>query len=414
MTPVRNDPAFDIGAVVKRNTILLGAAQAASSGMLQLQAAVASLTLVTVVKFDNLLGLGPAIALTAGALTALPAGRLMDRVGRIPVLAGGAVLGLLGCALAAAGSRYSLAPLVVLALVGVGASAGVSLLTRAAAADMYPPQRRARGISLVLVGSVFGAVLGPFVFSPLVRGRALDAEALAILWLAAAGFTLVSLILLLLVRPDPRTIAGWIQPDPTPTNDRVATPLPVLLSRPGVVPSIVAAQASFGVMVGLMTLTGPMVVDHHNHAGSVVFPIIGAHLFGMYALVLVVGSLIDRIGRLRALASGLFLMAVSALSLVWIKSVPAIAASLFVLGLGWNLSFVAATAELADRSGAAERGRMLGFNDLLSGMTGAVLAISGGAVLQTLGVTALAVGATFLVIGPGIWILTRNRVAEAI
>jgi MFS family permease len=380
--------------------------------MLQLQAAVASITLVTVVRFEHLLGLGPAIALASGAAAALPAGRMMDRVGRIPVLAGGQVVGILGCGIVAAGCLYSLAPAVVLGLVAVGAASGVALLARTAAADMYPPERRARGIAIVLFGSVFGAVAGPFVFSSLVRGQELDGSALAALWLAAGAFVVVALVLVLAVRPDPRTLAAMIQPAGTGPPAGGSAPLLELLGRPGVVPALVAAQASFGVMVGIMTLTGSVVVDHHHHTGAVVFPIIGAHLFGMYALVLVIGDLIDRIGRTRALAGGLFLMGASAVSLAWIESVPAIAVSLFILGLGWNLSFVAATAELADRTGAYERGRMLGFNDLLSGATGALLALSGGAVLESLGVTALAVGGTALVLGPGLWILRRPAPSE--
>src|SRR3712207_7618301 len=48
---------------------------------------------------------------------------------------------------------------------------GVALLARTAAGDMYPPERRARGIALVLFGAVFGAILGPLVFSPLLSGR---------------------------------------------------------------------------------------------------------------------------------------------------------------------------------------------------------------------------------------------------
>ena len=55
------------------------------------------------------------------------------------------------------------------------------------------------------------------------------------------------------------------------------------------IPALLAAQASFAVMVALMTLTGAVVVDHHDHEGHNVFPIIGAHVIGMYALVIVVG-----------------------------------------------------------------------------------------------------------------------------
>jgi MFS family permease len=378
--------------------------------MLQLSAAVASLTLVLVLDVQGLLGLGPAIVLASGALAALPAGRAMDRLGRVPVLAGGYATGAAGCGLAALGSAVESAPLVLLGLIGVGAASGVALLARTAAGDMYPPERRARGVALVLFGAVFGAILGPAVFSPLLAGRDLDGDSLAPLWLAAGAFMVVGLALVSSVRPDPRRIAALlahdVHDDATP-----AAPLGELLRRPGVVPALLAAQASFAVMVAVMTLTGAVVVDHHGHAGHNVFPIIGAHVVGMYALVIVVGDVIDRIGRTPSLAGGLLIMAVSVISLLWIESVPATAVALFGLGLGWNFSFVAATAELADRTRASERGRLLGFNDLLSGGTGAALALIGGVGLDVIGVGALAVGGAVLVVAPAVWILRDARPA---
>src|ERR1700750_3175205 len=93
---------------IGRNTALLSAALAANSAMLQLSAAVASLTLVLVIGVEGLLGLGLAIVLASGALAALPAGRLMDRIGRVPVLAGGFATGAVGAALAAVGSHTGL------------------------------------------------------------------------------------------------------------------------------------------------------------------------------------------------------------------------------------------------------------------------------------------------------------------
>jgi MFS family permease len=393
---------------IRRNTGLLAAALAMSSAMLQLSAAVASLTLVSVLDIEGLLGLGPAIVLAAGALAALPAGRTMDRAGRVPVLAAGFCAGAVGCALAGLGSARSSAPLVLAGLLCVGAASATALLARTAAGDMYPPARRARGIGLVLFGAVFGAVLGPAVFSPLLAGRDLGGDALGGLWLAGAGFMLVGLVLVLLVRPDPKTIATLISPG-EPVQTRAAAPLRELLGRPGVVPALLAAQASFGVMVGIMTLTGAVVVDHHHHAADNVFPIIGAHVIGMYALVIVIGDLIDRIGRTPALAGGLLLMALSTVSLLWVEGIAVIGGALFGLGLGWNLSFVAATAELADCTQPWERGKLLGFNDLLSGLTGAALALLGGLALTALGVAALAVGGTALVVAPALWILRQGR-----
>ena len=400
-------PKLPIG----RNTALLSAALAANSATLQLSAAVATITFALVVDIEGLLGLGPALVLATGAFAALPAGRAMDRFGRIPVLALGFGLGVAGGLLTALGSALDSPAAVVPGLLCVGAAGGISLLARTAAGDMYPPARRARGIALVLFGAVFGAILGPAVFSPLLSGRDLDGDALAVPWVAAAGFMFVGLLLVLLVRPDPKRIAELISPvaaEPGALRP-VAAPLRELLQRPGVIPSLLAAVASFSVMAGVMTLTGYVVVEEHGHAGHTVFPIIGAHVLGMYALVLVVGDVIDRIGRPPALAGGLSLMAVSVISLLWITGVPATAVALFGLGLGWNLSFVAATAQLADCTAPHERGKLLGFNDLLSGLTGAGLALLGGYALTALGVTALALGGTALVLLPALWITRFGR-----
>jgi MFS family permease len=394
---------------IARNTALLSASLAANSGMLQLQAAVASLTLVQVLGIEGLLGLGPAIVLASGALTAPFAGRAMDRVGRVPVLAVGFVIGATGGVLAAIGCAGDLPVLVLAGFVLIGMASGTALLARTAAGDMYPPEHRAHGIALVLFGAVFGAILGPAVFSPLLAGRDLDGDALAPLWLAGSGFMLVALVLVLLVRPDPKRIAELLHTGEPPADTHV--PLRQIIGRPGVIPALLAAQASFGVMVGVMTLTGSVVVDHQHHAAHNVFPIIGAHVIGMYALVLVVGRIIDRIGRQVALSGGLVVMALSVISLLWIDSVPATAVALFGLGLGWNFSFVAATAELADSTLPSERGRLIGFNDLLSGLTGAGLALLGGVALEALGVAALALGAAALVSGPALWLARRPRIS---
>ena len=398
---------------IRRNTILLASTMAVFSAVVQLVAAVSSLTFVLVTGIEGLLGLGPAIFLTASALTALPAGRAMDRVGRKPVIALGFLMAALGCFLTALATQIGSAVAVIAGFALMGAAGAIALLIRTAAGDMYPPERRARGISLVLFGSVFGAILGPAVFSPLFAGKDLEADALTVPWLAAGGMALVALAISAAVRPDPKVIAEQIGAATAQAPPAPAAPLSEILRRPGVIPAMVAALASFSVMVSVMNLTGYMVVNHHHHAQSDVFPIIGAHVLGMYALVLVVGSLIDRVGRMPSLAAGLAVMGVSCIGLLWVETVIGTAVLLFGLGLGWNLSFVAATAELADRTAPAERGKLLGLNDQLAALLGASLALLGGAALEGLGVAALAIGATVLVTAPIAWLLTRRRQAAA-
>ena len=375
------------------------------SAVLQLVAAVSSLTFVLVTGVEGLLGLGPAIFLTSGALAAVPAGRAMDRVGRLPVIGSGFLMAAAGCGLTALATGIGSTPLVILGFALTGAASGIALLIRTAAGDMYPPERRAQGISYVLFGAVFGAILGPAVFGPLFAGRELEADALTVPWLAAGGISLLALGLVGLVRPDPKRIAELIAGEQPGAPQPPAAPLREIITRPGVRPAMLTALASFGVMVSVMNLSGYVVVEHHHHGQDSVFPIIGAHVFGMYALVLVVGRLIDRLGRPPALAAGLAVMAASTSGLVWLDSVIATAVLLFGLGVGWNVSFVAATAQMADRTSAAERGKLLGFSDLLSGVFGATLALLGGFALDSIGVAALAIGATAIVVAPIVWLL---------
>jgi MFS family permease len=398
---------------VRRNTVLLAATMAVNSAVLQLVAAVSSLTFVLVTGVRGLLGLGPAIFLTASALTSMPAGRLMDRFGRTPIMSAGFVLGAGGCALTALATRIDSTAAVIAGFGLIGAASAVSLLIRTAAGDMYPPHRRARGISYVLFGSVFGAILGPTVFSPMFAGKDVEPDALTVPWLAAGGISLVALAIVQFVRPDPKRIAELIGTRDEDAAPVAAAPLREIVRRPGVIPSMLAALASFGVMVSVMNLSGYVVVEHHHHHQDSVFPIIGAHVFGMYALVLVIGALIDRVGRTPALEAGLVVMAVSTIGLLWVTSVFATAVLLLGLGVGWNISFVAATAQMADRTSPAERGKLLGFNDQLAAFLAAGLALLGGYALDALGVAALAIGATVIVVSP-IVLIARPRTGATV
>jgi MFS family permease len=404
----------ELNLPIRRNTALLALTLGVNSSVLQLVAAVASLTFVLVTGVRGLLGLGPAIFLVSAGLTALPAGRLMDRRGRVPVLAAGYALASAGCVVTALATHTRSIPAVVVGFVMIGSATGVSQLIRTAAGDMYPPERRARGISYVLVGSVFGAVLGPTVFQPLFADRKVAADALTVPWLVAAGVSVLACVIVQFVRPDPRTIAERIGAHLGEAEAGAAAPLREIVRRQGVLPAMVASFSAQAIMVSVMNLAGYVVVEQHHHAQDKIFPIISAHVFGMYVLVLVVGALVDRVGRTRALVAGLWTIAVSTLAMQWFTGVPMTAVLLFGLGLGWNVAYVASAAQMADRTRAVERGRLFGFNDLIGALLGAAFALLGGLALETLGVISLAVAAAVLAVLPALWIVARAPAPAAV
>src|SRR5438552_1171556 len=82
---------------LSRRACQLAGGLVCNSGMFQLAAALSSLTLVAVTGVKGILGLGPAIFLAAGAAAVGPAGRLSDRVGRMPVIRAGFACGAIGC-----------------------------------------------------------------------------------------------------------------------------------------------------------------------------------------------------------------------------------------------------------------------------------------------------------------------------
>ena len=302
----------------------------------------------------------------------------------------------------------------ILGFLGIGAMNGAVLLSRTAVADMYPESRKARAISYVLFGSLFGAATGPLIFRPLFAGKDLELDTLVVPWFAAAAMCLVGLIIALTIRPDPRTIAlelehAGLAPGASPTKD-VAAPLGQILRRPGVPAAVLAAIASFAVMAGVMNLTGYIVVGH-DHEQADVFTVISLHIVGMFGLVLVVGQLVDRVGRHRALIGGLVIMAVSTVMLAWVIEIPGMSLSLFLLGLGWSVSYVAATSELVTFAKPVERGRLVGFTDLVAGLTAAALALLGGLAYTEWGVVAIAVGATIAVVIPATAIFVRRPAA---
>lgn len=397
---------------VRRNMLLLAAGMAALYGMVELATAVATLTFVDAGGSEALAGLAPAAFLAAAAVTALPAGWAMDRFGRAPILAAGFGAGIVGSLAAALGAATESVTAVVLGFLLGGAATGTVMLSRTAATDMYPTERRARGIGMVLFGAVFGALLGPAVFIPLVAAGTLGGSSLAGAWVGAAGFMVVGLALMAGVRPDPLRLAGELGIGST-AEPSGREPLSRIVRRRGVPPVLFAALASWAAMATLMTLVGTALhADGHDRAA--IFPVLSAHFVGMFALFLLVGQVIERVGRTAAMTGGLVLLAVSALAAgAVIHSVALTAIVLFGVGLGWSFAYVAATAELSEHASPAERGSLLGCADLLSGLAAAALTVAGGAALARFGLAAVTLPAAALPLAATVCMLRRGGLLVA-
>lgn len=362
--------------------MLLAVAMAALTGMIQLGSAAATLTIVATTGLERIAGLGPAVLVSMGALAALPAGRAMDRFGRVPVLAAGFSGGMLGTVAVGLGALFRSGALVLGGLVVVGLSFGVAMLARVAAADLYPESERARGIGRVLAGSLLGAIAGPLVFMPLLAGRPIQADAFVMPWFAAAGFMLIGLIAVVCVRFDPPR-AERTRGEGPPTSTFHSGMLGALGRRP-VRAAIAALVSSYAAMAGLMGLMGFSLVRQGQDSAAI-FPILTLHYLGMFGPFLIAGRLTDRVGTRPVMIGGISLLALSALVFALAPTAHGPAPALFGIGLGWSLTYLAGTAEIAAHTPPDQRGTVFGASDLASGLAGAALAVAGGAVLAAYG-----------------------------
>lgn len=340
-----------------------------------------------------------AIAGTAAAATLLS--MIMVRRGRRFGIIVGVAIGLAG----GVGSLLSVVvgslPLLLVAAVAIGFANAAIQLSRYAAADLFPPDERAGAIGTVVWGSTVGAVLGPNLIAPAADlGAGLGLEPLA----AAFAVPVVFLVLAVAVAalgPRPPTAAT---PAEEPAAGVVAhvpvrTLLLRLLSQPTTRAAIVTLICAQLVMVLIMTMT-PIHLRGGGHDLGTIGLVISSHTFGMFALSPLSGRAADRFGAPSMIVVGFAVLAAAGLLAAGDPSSGGLMAfPLFLLGVGWNLCFVAGSSLLASGASYAERARAQGGVDSTVWTAGALASVSSGVILDAAGFTILAL------IGGGLAIL---------
>jgi len=397
-------------ARLRRRTVwtLVGGVALGSTGN------IAALTVATIVANDltgsaALAGTPAAAVVFGAALGATTLSWLMSRRGRRPGLVVGYGLGVVGAGLAIAGVVASSLPILLLGSLLIGFGNSANQLSRYAAADLYPPDRRATALGVVVWAATVGAVVGPNLVGP-------SGDVAAAIGLPRhAGPYLVPTILVALaailsfvrLRPDPYDLADHHSRSADDLGS--ASPLAEIVRRPQVLVSIVALVIGQFVMVLIMTMT-PLHMTAHGHDLGAVGLVLSAHTFGMYALAPISGRLTDRFGSPTVIYGGLTVLAVAG---VLAAIAPAeddrlLLLALFLLGWGWNLGYVAGSALLTSGVSIVERTRVQGIADGLIWSTAALASLGSGVLVASAGYATLGVLGAILVVIPA-WILTVRR-----
>ena len=319
-------------------------------------------------------GAAATLSTLGSAAVAIPLANLAFRRGRRVSLAFGAFLAVLGATIMILATYTQSFPVEIVALLFLGAGSAVSLQARFAAADIPTGKPKGRDLSLVVWATTLGAVIGPNLIAP---GETLG------LWLGMphlAGpflFTIAAQLCSTLVfwfglRPDPlivaRDIAGL---DPKQKNASLKDALEVVREFPLAGYAVLTIALSHMVMVSVMSMT-PAHLNAEGHSLADVGFTISLHIAGMYALSPVFGWLTDKFGAIQIVIAGQLISLTSlAVSGFWQSEFYAVVLGLFLLGLGWSASTVAASALLSETLATGQRSKVQGFSDSLMNLSGA-------------------------------------------
>ena len=328
-------------------------------------------------------GAAATISTLGAATAAMPLANLAYKKGRRIALGSGAFLAILGATLMIVATYAVSFPIELMALFLLGAGSAVGLQARFAAADIPTGKPKGKDLSMVVWATTLGAVIGPNLIAP---GEALG------LWLGMPHlsgpflFTILAQLLSTTVfwvglRPDPLLVAREIAGLPEKRkNPGVRGALEVIRSYPIAGFSVLTIALSHMVMVSVMAMT-PAHLSSEGHSLAEVGFTISLHVAGMYAFAPIFGNLSDRLGAKPVIVFGQLIFLTSlAVSGFGQSQFNAVLLGLFLLGLGWSASTVAASALLSESLGTENRSKVQGFSDSLMSLSGAF----GGAIAGTI------------------------------
>lgn len=368
------EPCDDVRA--QANVKRLAAAQALIGANAAVIYATGSIIGATLAPSISLATLPLSIYVLGLASGTLPTGMISRAYGRRIAFILGSGCGALCGVLAAFAILQGSFVLFCVATFFGGIYGAVSQSYRFAAADGASAAYRPKAISWVLAGGVFAGVLGP----QLVQWT-MD------YWppyLFAASFMAQAVVALIAMA----ILAGVDAPRPAASDFGGGRPLMEIVRKRRFIAAAVCGTVSYTMMNFLMT-SAPLAMKFCGLTVSNSNFGIQWHVVAMYGPSFFTGPLIARFGAPSIVAIGLVLEAVAAV--VGLSGTTAMHfwAALIIVALGWNFSFIGASAMLVETHRPQERNKVQAFNDFLVFGTMAITSFSSGQVLADYGWSAV-------------------------
>lgn len=325
----------------------------------------------------------------------IPASLLFRRFGRWPIYLGGAVVAVGGALVCAVGVFLGSFWLFCAGSLIFGLNIACVQSYRFAAGQAVAPEARARAVSMVLLGGIGSAVIGPQIAihsNDMLIGAPFVSAFVGQAMLAAA--TMPFLFFLRLPGASPAA----------------ATP-PRRLTLSRLSGSYIIAVACGAVAYGSMTYTmtaAPLAMIACGFTETDAALGIQWHIMAMFAPSFVTGRLIDRFGHRPVMLGGILLVAAGSLIALTGENLWQFWTTLVLLGVGWNFAYTGSTVMIARASAHAGDVALQGLADFLifafvagsSLLAGVLIHVAGWAALNLTVLVALGITIVMVIAEP--------------
>lgn len=346
-----------------------------------------------------------ALTICGTAAGIVPATAVMQRLGRKHGLWAFMGLGMIACAMASIALELRSFSLFCLASVLLGTTNSALQQVRFAAMESVAPESGASAASIVMLGGILAAFVGPELAVLGAHMTAVDYQ--GSFWLGALSIACGALLLSIYKPAQIETTSKLI----------AAGSLRTILRGRGFVLSVASGAVAFVVMSFVMT--GTPISMHHTYGHSLVDTkwVIQSHIAAMFLPSLIAPLLFKWLGIRGLMTAGLACYGATIGIGYYDISVNGFWLQLVLLGVGWNFLFVAGTALLPTSYKESDRFKAQAFNDSTVFSLQALASLSAGWALnliswqQMLLLCTIPISLMLLVL---VWDLTdANRAAKA-
>jgi len=359
-----------------RNVPLLAISQALMMSSMSLILTTSALVGYVLAEDKSLATLPVAVIFIAVMLTSIPAAMLMQRIGRKRGFMLATFFGISGGVIAATAIIKGDFWLFTAGGFFIGVFNGFGNYFRFTAADSVAKEFKNRAISLVMLGGVVAAVVGPNL-AKLTRDT-IEATPFAGSYLSVAVLYILALLTLSFLKLPAQNA------EIDKSSNRQGRSLIEIAKQPKFIVALICAMFGYGVMSFVMTAT-PLAMQAHMHSFSDTSFVIQWHVLGMFAPSFITGSLITRFGVLKVMFAGALLgLACVATNLLgqgifhyWI--------ALTLLGISWNFLFIGGTSLLTETYRPEEQSKTQALNDFSVFTTVTIASLTAGTLQYQLG-----------------------------